>query len=118
MSLFLIPATVSVGVKRRVQGEIDRHGNAETTFVDDSVLAYGVAPRQREENDTLGRDFATHTVWDIYAPAGTEIGPYDRVILDDGTECNVEGKPAKWFFQPLIGHPVEGVQFTVSEDMG
>mgnify|MGYP006867811838 CR=1 FL=1 len=108
----LFGASVPVAVRRRVDGVKDRHGNATVSWVDEVIHVFGVAPRQRTENDVLGRDFSTLSGWEIYAPKGTQISAHDRVVLPEGV-CEVVGEPARWDFTPPLGNPVAGVVFTV-----
>lgn len=117
----LFSASVPVKVRRRVEGARDRHGNTTATWSDENIMVYGVAPRQQSENATTGRDFATLTGWEIYAPAGTVISAYDRVLLTVGrglVECEVVGEPAEWSFTPPLGNHVSGVVFTVEKASG
>lgn len=117
---FMLGVGQSVQVRRAVLGERDAHGNQRRTYADPEILfVYAVAPTGASEQDALGRDWATTSTWDIYAPPGTELGAYDRVVLPGGIECEVLGEPRAWTqtgFADLL--QVGGVHFIVQKKAG
>lgn len=113
-------STVNIGVKRFEAGALDAHNNPKRVWAEPTPTpVWLVAPSQREEPATQERPYTVQTVWDIYAPPDTEIGPYDRVILPDGTICEVIGDIARWNHNPYqTGIPQRCVQFTVKHYQG
>ncbi len=112
--------TITVGLIRRVTGERDRHGNPVVSFADPVALpVLGIAPRTRDEPRTQNRPEAVSTVWDIYAPLGTVVSPYDRVVLPSGEVCEVVGEVGVWDHNPHTSVKLHGgVQFTVQRKQG
>lgn len=97
MTPFLLQTGQSIQVSRQILGDRDAHGNQRRTYrPPEMVQVYGIAPASATEQASLGRDWATTSTWDIYAPPGTELSAYDRVILPDGSECEVIGTPRTW----------------------
>lgn len=111
---------VTIQLHRYHKGKLDAHGNPTTSYAPPQPLqVYGIAPTASTEPDSTGRAFATTSTWDIYAPQGTNISPYDLITLPDGTQTQVLGTPRTWTqtpFLPLL--PVGGVQITVQAKQG
>lgn len=106
---FMLGVGQSVQVRRAVLGERDAHGNQRRTYADPEILFV----------DAVVPTGATTSTWDIYAPPGTELGPYDRVTLPGGIECEVLGEPRAWTqtgFADLL--QVGGVHFIVQKKAG
>lgn len=112
-------AAVALQVIRRVTGEKDRRGNPVVSWAaPETVMVYGVASRNRDEPFEQGRNEAISTIWDVYAPLGVEISPYDRVQLPHGEQCEVVGEVGVWDHNPHVLAHHTGVQFTVQRRQG
>lgn len=111
---------INIGLKRRVSGGKDRHGNPVNTWAEPvTVPVLGIAPASREEPREQGRFDAVYTVWTIYAPLGTEVGPYDRVVLPGGVETDVVGEVGVWSNNPhSLNQNHGGVVFSVQRRAG
>lgn len=88
-----LPTPHVLGVRRRVVGPPDPHGNVTETLGDPvDWEVHGVAPGAMIEPGEPMRD-ASHVLWTVYAPNGGEIpGERDRVVYR-GTEYDVDGHP-------------------------
>lgn len=112
---------ITIGISRRSDTpQRDRHGNPVQTYSPYTpALVYVIAPSSRTEPTEQGRPNAVLTAWDIYAPLGLSIGPYDRVQLPDGTETEVVGEIGRWAQNPHASQGRhEGTQFTVERRQG
>lgn len=98
-----------ISVMRYVSGETDAHGNeVEAWSQPISVKVYSIAPTTTAEPFQAGRE-AVVTGLQVLAPKGTEIGPYDRVLVN-GDEYTVEGDIADWSFGPFGWEPGISIQ--------
>lgn len=115
----LAGAGATITVHRHQPGTTDAHGNPTTTYSTETLQVYGIAPTSATEQASLGRDWATTSTWEIYAPPGTQISAYDRVTLPDGTETQVLGEPRIWEQTAFISAlAVNGVHFVVQAKKG
>lgn len=117
---FLLSAQHSIQVLPLIPGAVDAHGNPKRIYRDPRLVpVYAIAPAGATEQAVLGRDWATTSTWDIYAPEGTLLSAYDRVILPGDIECEVLGEPRSWVqtgFPNLL--QVGGVHFIVQRKAG
>jgi hypothetical protein len=100
--------TYTLGVRRRETGSDDDHGNAEATYgaAEDWVVR-GYAPGANNEGGDPARDLS-NILWTVYADASDDVpGELDLVVLE-GDEYAVEGRPADWTHGPWF-NPVAGV---------
>lgn len=113
---------ITIGLKRRLEGAEDGLGNEIEAYAEQEPLnVLGIAPRNRDEPREEGRRQAVSTVWDIYAPLGTEnrVGPHDRIVLPVVGETNVVGEIGVWANNPHSSNPNHGgVVFTVERKAG
>lgn len=116
----LAGAGTTIALHRHQLGTTDAHGNPTVTYsAPETLPVYGIAPTSTTEQATLGRDWATTSTWDIYAPPGTKISAYDRVTLPDGTEAQVLGESRIWKQTAFISAlAVNGVHFVVQAKKG
>ena len=90
-----IPTPWTIGVKRWTQAGKDRHGNPVEAWADPApVRVHAVAPRVSSEPDDPNRSVVVIGL-EVYAPAGTQFGPHDRVVWGD-EEFEVDGDIADW----------------------
>lgn len=118
----LFSATIPILIEHHQLGTKDAHGNPSQGYSNPTeALVYAVAPTITQEPTTgnQGRDYATSTTWDIYAPLTAQIGPYDRITLPNGTTCEVIGNPKRWQYSPFPPWlQVDGQVITVQEKKG
>lgn len=100
----MLSATIEVGAYEQTT-ERDEAGDYITRFVSRSLGVYGIAPSGSDEPEERNRSSVV-TAWDIYAPAGTRIGPHDyvRIPTVEG-DLQVLGEPAVWESNPY-GSPM------------
>ena len=86
----------TVTVLRMVETTTDRYGRPVQTWPEPGVDVDGcaVAPRTSTEPAQVGRQGVITGVT-VYLPAGTAIGPHDRVRAR-GVVYDVEGEPGDW----------------------
>lgn len=75
---------------------VDGYGDPVEVFVETTLECRGIAPRHSGEDSPNGRQ-GVPIGWDLYCAHGVDIQPTDRVRLEDGTLCEVDGEPAQWF---------------------
>lgn len=93
--------TATIQVLHQHNGALDRHNNPTKTFSDpDPTDVWVIAPLEQQEPRPDGRPAATITGWKIYGPPELNINPEDRVILPDGSLCEVIGEVAHWGESP------------------
>lgn len=114
-----------IQIMRRVVGAVNAHGNPVDAFTDPEDLpVLAVAPASRDEPTDTGRPYATVSGWTVYAPLGTVVSPYDRVVLPawvvppDGAECQIVGEVAVWDRNPHAARFRGGVVFDVERRQG
>lgn len=98
----------TLGVRRRILGATDAHGNPIISYADPTDWpVWGLAPGAQTENPADNRDLSV-IAWTVYAPvsdaAPTEL---DRVVVD-GDEYDVNARPADWT-RGLWPHPTAGL---------
>ena len=91
-----------------MEGEKDAHGNPRVTYADSTPWpVHGLAPGANVEGEQPNRDLSV-VEWTVYAPASDEApGELDLVVVD-GEEFEVEGRPSDWTRGPW-GHPTAGL---------
>lgn len=75
----------------------NRYNDAEADWDDPAELDIddcAVAPRDAEEDRANGRQAVIHG-FNVYAPAGTEVLPSDRLRIR-GDDHEVDGEPGVW----------------------
>lgn len=88
------PTPHVVGVRAFQSGVTDAHGNpVESWAAPVDVPVHGLSPGSDEPHST-NRDLSIIS-WTVYAPAGTAVGPRDRVVVS-GREYTVEGEVRDW----------------------
>lgn len=91
-------------VRRLVTGAKDRHGNATETYADPiDWPVHGLAPGARSESGG-GRDLSV-IAWTVFAPVGGNAPTERDVVLVDGVEYPVVGRPEDWSQGPFDGGP-------------
>ena len=104
----MLPTSYTLGVKRRVEGEKDSHGNPRVTYAAPTDWrVHGLQPGANIETAQPNRDLS-EIVWTVYAPASDEApGELDLVVVD-GEDFEVEGRLADWTRGPWE-HPTAGI---------
>jgi hypothetical protein len=110
-----LPTPYVVGVRKRVTGAKDAHGNkvvthGATTF----ISVYSIAPAYSNEPFEAGRQ-AVVTGLTVLAPSGTTIDEDDLVVIDD-KNYEVDGEIASWDRGPFGFLP--GVSITLKRVEG
>ncbi|GAA0632186.1 hypothetical protein GCM10010174_61490 [Kutzneria viridogrisea] len=83
-------------------------------FTTHTVEGCGFAPRTATED--VDRRDTVITGLTLYAPAGADIRPTDRIVRVDGTVWEIAGEPGDWW-TPLTGwHP--GLEIAVTRVTG
>ena len=98
----MFPTPWSVLVHRYTLGAPDAHNNPTESWVPDAqrTPVHGVAPgAQNDESVQPGRD-VSDVSWTVYAPAGTTVGPRDRIEWQ-GDLYFVNGEPRDYTFGPF-----------------
>lgn len=115
MKSILLGPGDTITVQRRLKESVDAHGNPVVGFTaPEPVHVYGIAPKVAVESVESGQDYTTDTSWDIYAPLGTAVESFDRVILPTGEVTEVIGEPMVWDNKPLLNLlSVSGIHFVV-----
>ena len=108
--------TAVVEVLRRVEDGLDRYGNATETWDPVPWGVWGIAPRESDEPDTVGRDVSIEKRT-LYGPLPCPVGPRDRVILPDGLTYEVEGEVGDWTGNPH-GRSQEGAVVRLERSEG
>lgn len=100
--------TFTLQVKRRQAGSKDSHGNKAVTYAAPADwVVRGYAPGANVEGTDLHRDLSV-VLWTVYADATDDVpGELDLVVLN-GVDYAVEGRPADWTHGPWH-NPVAGV---------
>lgn len=97
---------------RRYEGvDYDAHGNIIQVWGDPQVWpVYGFAPGPRSDVSDRTREEMTRIAWTVYAP-NTAAGPGERdLVILNGDEYDVEGRPAPYDEgNPWPPHPTAGV---------
>lgn len=103
----MTPFSATLGVRRRIEGATDAHGNPVVTYaapVDWPVWA--IAPGAMDEPHEPNRDLSL-ILWTVYAPQDAALpGELDLVVLD-ATEYAVEGRARDYTRGPWP-HPTAG----------
>lgn len=96
-----IPTRWEFRVKRYVPGAKDPLGNPVDTWADPVPLpAHGIQPGAMTEPGEPGRN-ADEVLWTILAPAGTQVGSRDKVLLPGmAEEFDVVGHLADFSMGP------------------
>lgn len=104
----MLPITATLGVKRRIEGATDAHGNPVVSYAEPTDWRiHGLQPGANAEPGQPNRDLS-EIVWTVYAPANDEApGEYDLVVVD-GEDFEVEGRPSDWTRGPWP-NPVAGL---------
>lgn len=111
----MIPTPHTVGVRAYQSGAEDAHGNPVESWADPvDVPVHGISPGSDEPHVT-NRDLSI-IEWTVYAPAGTHVGPMDRVVID-GREFEVEGEVKDYSRGPWV-NAVAGVVFELRRAEG
>lgn len=92
----LIPATETLGVRRRIEGDPDAHGNPTIDYAEPvDWPVWGVAPGAMEELHDPNRDLSL-ILWTVYAPQNAALpGELDRVVYR-GVEYDAEARARDW----------------------
>jgi hypothetical protein len=91
--------TETLKLERYTEGARDSRGNIVRGFLPPEDLpVFAVSAKSSVEADELGRR-AVVTGKTVFAPAGTVVGPHDRVTRD-GLVYEVLGEPADWLLNP------------------
>lgn len=96
---------------RRYQGlDYDAHGNIIPVWgVPVPWPVYYLAPGPSSEITDRTREEMARVTWNVGAPA-TEAAPGERdLVLVDGVEFEVEGRPLDYTHTPWPPHPTAGV---------
>lgn len=98
----------SVTVHRYTLGDADAHGNPVESWVPDATATpvHAVAPGASLDAIQSGRD-VSEVLWTVYAPAGTAVGPRDRIAWL-GEVYHVNGEPRDFTHGPWV-NPAAGV---------
>lgn len=103
--------TFTLHVRRLELGDEDRHGNKAKTFgTAVPWVVRGYAPGANVENGDPHRDLST-ILWTVYADANDDLPTEHDLVVLNGDEYAVEGRPADWthgpWFNPVAGAVVE-----------
>lgn len=106
--------------RRRGTLKTDAHGDTFfdwSTSTDTLLSGVSVQPNAQSEDISQRRDLLI-TSWRVYSQPGTDLDvlPTDRMVLDDGTVCEVKGEIARWA-NPFTGG-VHHVEFVVERIEG
>lgn len=110
-----LPTPHTVGVRAFQDGATDAHGNPVAAWGDPvEVPVHALSPGS-DEPPSPHRDLSV-VEWTVYAPAGTQVGPRDLVLVD-GREFTVEGEVRDYTRGPWH-NPVAGVAFELRRAEG
>lgn len=103
-----LPTPYTLGVRRRVEGAKDAHGNPLVTYADPiDWPVHAIAPGASDMPTDPNRDLSL-ILWTVYAPAGGNVpGDLDLVVLD-GVEYALDSHHSDWTRGPWV-HPMAGV---------
>lgn len=89
-------------------GEPDAHGNTAATYGDpESWVVRGLAPGAMDEPGNANRDLSL-IEWTVYADANDSAPGERDLVLVDGDEFTVEGRPSDWTRGPWA-NPAAGL---------
>ncbi|MBO0747278.1 MAG: hypothetical protein J2O47_02940 [Acidimicrobiaceae bacterium] len=96
---------------RRYQGDqVDAHGNQIPLWgAPQPWPVYYLAPGPSSEITDRTREEAVRIVWNIGAPATPAVPGERDLVVVDGEEFEVEGRPADYTHTPWPPHPTAGV---------
>lgn len=97
-----------LGVRRYAGASKDAHGNATTTYGDPfDWEVHGLAPGAMGEPGVLNRD-ASEVEWTVFAAKSSKVPTERDLVVVDGQDFAVEGRPKDWTRGPWQ-HPTAGV---------